>query len=567
MIDIETKVPDTKTKGRTFQLVWSLILFFGFVTLLFVPNIAPLHGSIDIKEFSLWSFILRLFKGELVTDTISKAALYAFVGFYAVLLVCTVAAFFAKSKGAFVLNCIKCLVAVGVSAFFVYSLMRNEISFADIFRDEKTYLALSSTVLTMALGILGIIVLVFSRYKAFGVVKFVSFLLTLGAFVFALEKFKFIETYTFESILRGLTLADGFTNTMTAYALRALAWGTLANAALTLILITLPRTGIIDVVRTAIMSVIGIAAVVLLGLFAGFGNLFDYLGTVGFAGIALIQLIFAIIVAAVLHARKAKQKEELFVVGKDNQMAMKGLEAQTESASAPATEPQEAARANAAFEDAAQISIEDIQKEETAEKESETETSETTNYDEAIRETPSETEEEEPSFDFEQAKYDGKFNRAYADFAEKQEQQAQQASNAQQAEQQAPIYENFNGAAQQPYYGNGYAAQQQPTYGQPYGTQPPVYGQPMYNQTAQPYYAQGYIPDAFFSSLTPAEKEEFDRLFISRVYGENKRLPAYRIGADNREFFTKIFVFMGRYRNIISDGLLEKIYNYSNSIR
>ena len=71
----------------------------------------------------------------------------------------------------------------------------------------------------------------------------------------------------------------------------------------------------------------------------------------------------------------------------------------------------------------------------------------------------------------------------------------------------------------------------------------------------------------FISSLTPAEKDEFDRLFISRIYGDNKRLPAYRLGGDNREFFAKIFVFMGRYRNVISDGLLEKIYNYSNSIR
>ena len=75
------------------------------------------------------------------------------------------------------------------------------------------------------------------------------------------------------------------------------------------------------------------------------------------------------------------------------------------------------------------------------------------------------------------------------------------------------------------------------------------------------------MPDAFLSLLTDAERAEFDRLFISRVFGDNKRLPAYRIGGDNREFFVKIFVFMGRYRNVISDGLLEKIYNYSNSIR
>ena len=120
---------------------------------------------------------------------------------------------------------------------------------------------------------------------------------------------------------------------------------------------------------------------------------------------------------------------------------------------------------------------------------------------------------------------------------------------------------------QQPYYGyaSGY---QQPNYQQPpyYGAQQP-YAPPYAQQNAAPYYAPGYIPDAFLSSLTPAERDEFDRLFISRIYGDNKRLPAYRVGGDNREFFTKIFVFMGRYRNVITDGLLEKIYNYSNSIR
>ena len=255
--------------------------------------------------------------------------------------------------------------------------------------------------------------------------------------------------------------------------------------------------------------------------------------------------------AAVLHARKAKAKaaaESPFIVGTNDQMAIRGLEAPaaqpevSEPAPAAATEAKEAAQANAAFEDAAQISIEDI-----AEQKAEEPASENADYADAIRETPAEEVQEEPSFDYEQAKYDGKFNRAYADFAQQQEQQAQAGPQGTETR-QTPNY-----GAQQPYYGNGYAAQQ------PYAQQP-AYGQ-------QPYYANNYIPDAFFSSLTPAEKDEFDRLFISRIYGDNKRLPAYRIGGDNREFFTKVFVFMGRYRNVISDGLLEKIYNYSNSIR
>ena len=106
--------------------------------------------------------------------------------------------------------------------------------------------------------------------------------------------------------------------------------------------------------------------------------------------------------------------------------------------------------------------------------------------------------------------------------------------------------------------GKFYALPQAPQ--QPYPQQP--YAAPDYYGASG-----GYVPDAFINGLTPAERDEFTRLFISRVYGENRRLPVYRVGEDNREFFTKIFVFMGRYRNIISDGLLEKIYNYSNLVR
>ncbi len=559
MNDTETKAAENKAQSRVFQLVWSLILFAGFVALLFVPNIAPLHDvDIDVKNASLWSQILLLFNGDLVADNMLKAAYYAFVGFYAVLLICTVAAFFVRRKGVIALNYIKCLVGVAVVLFFAWAI--RDFGLAAIFYSEKTYIALNSTVLTLVLAVLGVLVDVVAQYRGRGVVKLISFILAVGTFAFALDRFAFVEGGTFESIIFGLTLSgDGIVTTITAIVLRALVLGALANAAVTLLLITFPRTAVLDIIRTAVMTAIGIAAVVLLGVYAGFGNLFDYLGTIGFAGVALVQLIYAIIVAAVLHARKAKAAESPFVVGADDQMAIKGLEApaaetaaQPETAQPAPAEAQDAARTNAAFEDAAQISIDDIAPQEESEP-----AAETADYDEAIRETPAEEEipEEEPSFDYEQAKYDGKFNRAYADFAQQQSQQqtAQDAQNAANAQQQQTY--NYNAYAQQqpqaPYYAQQpYAAPQQP----------PVYGQ-------QPYYANNYIPDAFFSSLTPAEKDEFDRLFISRIYGDNKRLPAYTIGGDNREFFTKVFVFMGRYRNVISDGLLEKIYNYSNSVR
>lgn len=563
MNDTETKAADNKKQSRAFQLVWSVILFAGFVALLFVPNIAPLHDvEIDVKNASLWSQILLLFKGELIGGNMMTIAYYAFVGFYAVLLICTVAAFFVRRKGVIAFNYIKCFAGVAVVLFYAWTI--SDLGLASIFYSEQTYIALNSTVLTLVLAVIGVLVDVVAQYRGRGVVKLISFILAIGTFAFALERFAFVEGGTFESIIHGLTLSgDGIVTTITAIVLRALVLGALANAAVALLLAALPRTAVLDIIRTAVMTAIGIAAVVLLGVYAGFGNLFDYLGTVGFAGVAVVQLIYAIVVAAVLHARKAKAAESPFVVDSNDQMAIKGLEApaaeaaaQPDAAARPApAEMQDAARANAAFEDAAQISIDDIAAQTAKETEPAAET-ESADYDEAIRETPAEQEiQEEPSFDYEQAKYDGKFNRAYADFAQ---QQAQQQSAAQDTQNTA------NAQQQQAYNYGGYAQQSQAPYyaQQPYAApqQPPVYGQ-------QPYYANNYIPDAFFSSLTPAEKDEFDRLFISRIYGENKRLPAYTIGGDNREFFTKVFVFMGRYRNVISDGLLEKIYNYSNSAR
>ena len=179
--------------------------------------------------------------------------------------------------------------------------------------------------------------------------------------------------------------------------------------------------------------------------------------------------------------------------------------------------------------------------------------------------------QEEKSFNFEQAQYDGQFNREYADFARRQEQaqetpreQAQQQpNNDRQAQQPDGGFAGYQQQQQQPNSGyNNYQQQAPYTYGQGYAQQfAQNYGMPYFGG------AVPYLPDAFINSLTPQEKDEFDRLFISRIYGENKRLPMYQVGGDNREFFSKVFVFIGRYRNVISDGLLEKIYNQSNLLK
>ncbi len=555
------KKPAAK-QGKILQVVLSLIIFAGFVVFLFVPDLIS-------YETSLFTQILNVFKNEFIGSDFSKIAMYAAVGMYAVLLVCTIASFFTKRNAAAALNFIKTIVAVAVTALLACALIRDfDLTASEIFYSPKTYLALNSVSLSMTLGLVALAVLSIATYKGKGVVKLFGAIFAAGFFVFSY--YTFIEEYTFAELFGNITLGPGLVATISVYVFRILAWATLANLALAVLAFAIRRTSTFDLIRSCIMLVLAIAACVLFGIYSSFGTLFKTIGLLGFAGVALVQFVYWLIVVCVLHARRKKlaaekeNAENAFVFDENNQMTFAGIAGQpaqaaeaqnaaADTANAEAAvsdtvsaqpETQEfnsdADTANKAFQDAAQISFDDIAKSQTQQEES--------SYDSAIRDEaqPVQEQEEEKSFDFNQAKYDGKFNRQYADFAAEQENAAQQQS---QAQSDYTAQQSYQSAP--PYYGNVY----QQTYQQPYA------------QPGANYYNAGFIPDGFISSLTPAEKDEFDRLFISRVYGDNKRLPAYRIGGDNREFFTKIFVFMGRYRNVISDGLLEKIYNYSNSIR
>lgn len=559
-------------EGKVLQIVLSLLIFAGFVALLFVPDTA-------VYDAALWSSVLDLFKGSFGGPTLTKAALGVFVGAYAVILACTVASFFTKRQAALGLNFFKSLVGAAAAAFFVFALYRAGNSFDAILTSDKTFIALNSTVITAVWGLLCIIVLSFTAYKGFALVKLLFAVLAGGYMAFA--AYTFAAGADFVGILGGVTLTEGTVGGITEVLLRVLGWSALANILCAVLVLMLPRTGVADVIRAVYMFLISAAALVLLGILYGFGGLFskDYLGTLGFAGLSLVQLIYAIVVAAVLHVKKAKRQEALdeaedaaeeaeqkkqssalfpdYTTAENNQMmfADAAPEAPAEAAAeAPAPEPaaeapapgpvaEEAATANKAFDEAAQISIDDLA---AGAQESE--------YDSIIRDRPAEAAEEEKPYDFDQVRHDGTFNRDFADYEQQQSAQAE-----------APAYGYAQQAATPPPYAQAYAQHQgfaprpeQP----PYAPQPP-YAAPEYYGTAQP----GYVPDAFLNSLTPAERDEFTRLFISRVYGENRRLPAYRMGEDNREFFTKIFVFMGRYRNVISDSLLQKIYNYSNLVR
>lgn len=118
-----------------------------------------------------------------------------------------------------------------------------------------------------------------------------------------------------------------------------------------------------------------------------------------------------------------------------------------------------------------------------------------------------------------------------------------------------------------------YAAAYQTAPPQPSGitSQPPLHqGAPLpsymgISQPAPVYDPTPYIYDAFISSLTPQEKNEFGNLFIDNRHGDLSYLPAYIIGGDNKEFFNKIFVYLGKFRDHISAPLLNKLYLYVSS--
>ncbi|MBE7080766.1 MAG: hypothetical protein E7371_05975 [Clostridiales bacterium] len=72
--------------------------------------------------------------------------------------------------------------------------------------------------------------------------------------------------------------------------------------------------------------------------------------------------------------------------------------------------------------------------------------------------------------------------------------------------------------------------------------------------------------DPFIASLDANERNEFTELFILKFKGTMPELPDYEVGGDNKEFFRKIFIYLGQYRDRISQPLLMKMYQFSMKI-
>lgn len=94
----------------------------------------------------------------------------------------------------------------------------------------------------------------------------------------------------------------------------------------------------------------------------------------------------------------------------------------------------------------------------------------------------------------------------------------------------------------------------------------PVVEEPAPVETAEYDYYNSRAFDPFIASLTGEERNQFTEIFILKYKGTMPELPDYAVGGDNKEFFSKIFLYLGQYRDRIPDGLLAKIYVYSTKI-
>lgn len=70
--------------------------------------------------------------------------------------------------------------------------------------------------------------------------------------------------------------------------------------------------------------------------------------------------------------------------------------------------------------------------------------------------------------------------------------------------------------------------------------------------------------DSFISKLSSSEKVEFAKVFIERNSGNLGNIPEYVIGGDNKKFFSAVFIYFGKVRSLVSDGLMNKFYEQVN---
>ena len=159
-----------------------------------------------------------------------------------------------------------------------------------------------------------------------------------------------------------------------------------------------------------------------------------------------------------------------------------------------------------------------------------------------VEETPAETQEEETEeagVYAEAVRYEGPTAETAAPEAEELTQPAEENAQpeAEPAPQPAPVY-NYNFAA-------------------------PAAPQSGAGNTADYDFYNSRSFDPFIASLNGDEREQFTEIFILKYKGATSNLPDYQVGGDNTEFFRKVFIYLGQYRDRIPDSLLAKMYQFA----
>lgn len=70
--------------------------------------------------------------------------------------------------------------------------------------------------------------------------------------------------------------------------------------------------------------------------------------------------------------------------------------------------------------------------------------------------------------------------------------------------------------------------------------------------------------DSFIKKLSNDEKVEFARTFLERSAGNLTGIPEYVVGGNNTRFFSSVFIYFARVRDLVSDGLMNKLYEEVN---
>ena len=72
--------------------------------------------------------------------------------------------------------------------------------------------------------------------------------------------------------------------------------------------------------------------------------------------------------------------------------------------------------------------------------------------------------------------------------------------------------------------------------------------------------------DDFIKLLTNEQKLEFSRVFLERSGNALSCIPQYNVGGKNEKFVASVFIYYGKVRDLVSDGLMNEIYKQVNAM-